>query len=323
MSGRARARRGVAQLARLRLRERDQLLHRARRAARDAPPGCWAATRADDRREIPERIEAELRVQAHVDGEYAVVAEQQRMAVGHAARHDFRGDVPPAPGRLSITSGWPRLSASRVPINRAIVSLAPPGGKTEDEADRPGWIAARRHPVLHCGKRPAHAPAAASTTGQQQRRDPAFTRDRPCESPSAPLTKKSVAAAQPALSSSLTTDSAGDNAPAVCLGMAAAVCYSRLERFPRACRLRPLVPSRGETHEPSNAYAACFRPSSRRSTRSLARSASASSRMPMAAQRRTAASRYSARTAKRIRSRSTSASRSSTRCSPRTSIRRA
>jgi hypothetical protein len=46
-----------------------------------------------DRREILQRIEAGPRVQAHVDREYAVVAEEQRVTVGHAARNDLRRDV--------------------------------------------------------------------------------------------------------------------------------------------------------------------------------------------------------------------------------------
>src|SRR5688500_7299573 len=36
---------------------------------------------------------------------------------------------PPAPGRLSITTGCPRPSESRVATMRAMVSLAPPGAK--------------------------------------------------------------------------------------------------------------------------------------------------------------------------------------------------
>src|SRR5687768_11825380 len=36
---------------------------------------------------------------------------------------------PVAPGRFSTTTGWPRLSARRLPMARAKVSLEPPGGE--------------------------------------------------------------------------------------------------------------------------------------------------------------------------------------------------
>src|SRR5437868_1924612 len=37
--------------------------------------------------------------------------------------------VVPAPGLLSITTGWPRRGASFSPIERATMSTPPPGGK--------------------------------------------------------------------------------------------------------------------------------------------------------------------------------------------------
>src|SRR6201986_3297458 len=35
--------------------------------------------------------------------------------------------LPPAPGLLSITTDWPQISARRLPIRRAVMSVEPPG----------------------------------------------------------------------------------------------------------------------------------------------------------------------------------------------------
>src|SRR5262245_44057308 len=51
--------------------------------------------------------------------------------------------LPPAPARLSITTGWPSPSESRVPTARAMVSLAPPGAKPSTKRiGRAGYSAA-------------------------------------------------------------------------------------------------------------------------------------------------------------------------------------
>src|SRR5436190_2915774 len=37
--------------------------------------------------------------------------------------------LPPAPARLSTTTGWPRISVSCCPVRRAMMSAGPPGAK--------------------------------------------------------------------------------------------------------------------------------------------------------------------------------------------------
>src|SRR6516165_10617676 len=48
----------------------------------------------------------------------------------------------PAPGRSSMTNGWPRRSDSHCPIRRATVSDVPPAANG-DEMHRPRWIGLR------------------------------------------------------------------------------------------------------------------------------------------------------------------------------------
>ena len=47
--------------------------------------------------------------------------------------------LPPAPGRLSTTTGWPHASVSFCATARARMSVVPPGGKRHDEA-RPACV---------------------------------------------------------------------------------------------------------------------------------------------------------------------------------------
>ena len=82
MRGRAIAGRGEIELAGLRLGERDQLLQRFRRHVRIDHQDIGLRADQRDRHEILLRAVGELFVQALVGGEDAVVAHQQRVAVG-------------------------------------------------------------------------------------------------------------------------------------------------------------------------------------------------------------------------------------------------
>src|SRR5690349_11949062 len=96
-----------------------------------------------DRGKISDRIEAQLVVQAHIDREHPVVAEQHRVAVGRAARDDLGSDVSASAGTI-------------VDYYRLAEALRKAGGdnarhgvagatrrETEDKADRPGWVLLR------------------------------------------------------------------------------------------------------------------------------------------------------------------------------------
>jgi hypothetical protein len=100
--------------------------------------------RQHDRREILQRMEARLLVQADVDREDAVVAEQHRVAVGIALRDDLGGDVAPGAGavvdhdRLAEALRELRRERARHRVARAS------RGESQDQPDRPHGILLRR-----------------------------------------------------------------------------------------------------------------------------------------------------------------------------------
>src|SRR5258706_4826559 len=100
MRDRAAARGRVVELARLRLRQGDQLLHRARGNVRIHDQDVGLDRDQRDRREILYRVVAEFAVETLVGRENAVVAEEPGSAVGRALRDDLRGDIAAGPGAV-------------------------------------------------------------------------------------------------------------------------------------------------------------------------------------------------------------------------------
>src|SRR5712692_5737045 len=96
----AAARGRVVQLARLRLRQGDQLLHRPHRNARIHDEDVGLDRDQRDRREVLDRVVAELAVKALVGREDAVVAEEPGGAVGRALRDQLGGDIAAGPGAV-------------------------------------------------------------------------------------------------------------------------------------------------------------------------------------------------------------------------------
>jgi hypothetical protein len=72
-------------------------------------------------------LQIELVVESRVDRMRAC-HQEERIAVGRRATASVP-IVPPAPGRLSMTNGWPRRSDSHCAIGRARMSLVLPAGK--------------------------------------------------------------------------------------------------------------------------------------------------------------------------------------------------
>ena len=75
---------------------------------------------------IPDRIEGDLRIDVRRDRVGRSGGEQQRVAVGRGFGHLFVPVRPPAPGRLSTTNCWPKLSENFWLAMRAIRSAVPP-----------------------------------------------------------------------------------------------------------------------------------------------------------------------------------------------------
>ena len=88
MRARRDAARCVVELAGLRFRERDQLLHRFHRQRRMHDEDVRQRREARDRREVAHRVERQLLVQARIDRERRGDHEQ-RVAVGRRFRDDL------------------------------------------------------------------------------------------------------------------------------------------------------------------------------------------------------------------------------------------
>ena len=83
---------------------------------------------AGDRRDVADEIEIELVVERRVD-RVRRTDQQQRIAVGGARTTASVPILLPAPGRFSMMNCWPSRSDSHCPIRRAMMSVAPAGGK--------------------------------------------------------------------------------------------------------------------------------------------------------------------------------------------------
>ena len=96
----AAAGRRIAEALRRALRQLDQLpdVRRGNRGMNQQQIG--AVRNQADRREIPDRIERELRIDADIDGLRSHRAEKQRVAVGRRARGEFRRDVAAGAGAI-------------------------------------------------------------------------------------------------------------------------------------------------------------------------------------------------------------------------------
>src|SRR5450631_4190865 len=82
MDAAAFAGRGVIELARLRLGERDQLLHVVRGQRRVDQNDERAGGDEPDRREVLARVVADVWIKRRIDGERSGAAEPERVAVG-------------------------------------------------------------------------------------------------------------------------------------------------------------------------------------------------------------------------------------------------
>ena len=80
-----------------------------------------------NRREIASRVEGASR-KGPAPRDFVARAEQQRVTVGRRFDDEPAPIVPVAPGRLSITTGWPKASFSFCARGRANESAGPPGG---------------------------------------------------------------------------------------------------------------------------------------------------------------------------------------------------
>src|ERR1700730_8055516 len=79
-------------------------------------------------RDIADEIEIELSVEAGIDC-VRRPDQKERIAVRGAFTTAWVAILVPAPGRFSITNGWPRRSDSHCPISRATMSYPPPAAK--------------------------------------------------------------------------------------------------------------------------------------------------------------------------------------------------
>jgi hypothetical protein len=68
--------------------------------------------------------------------------------------------LPLAPGRFSITTGWPMLCDSASPIERAMVSIEPPA-----ETDTTMWIGLDGYGVWALARTPASKAAGTTRDG--------------------------------------------------------------------------------------------------------------------------------------------------------------
>ena len=80
-----------------------------------------------DRREILAGIVAGILVKRGADRQRAGVAQQQRIAVGTLLATALVPTVPPAPGRLSITTFSPSTSLILSAMARPTIEVLPPG----------------------------------------------------------------------------------------------------------------------------------------------------------------------------------------------------
>ena len=110
---------------------RDQLLRNPARAGRRASPAAWcrprraryARSRAAHRRAWRCDRGSWLAQKIVAPPRNSVCPSGALRATASAAM------LPPAPGRFSITTGWPSSGAIRSASSRAVMSAAPPGGK--------------------------------------------------------------------------------------------------------------------------------------------------------------------------------------------------
>src|SRR6476660_25764 len=81
--------------------------------------------------------------------------------------------VPPAPPRLSITTGWPRLSCSFWPSTRPTMSVPPPGGYgTTRRIGRVGKGSAARAAAGNIAAPPRRVKKSRRRIGHLERRGP-------------------------------------------------------------------------------------------------------------------------------------------------------
>ena len=122
----ARAGVGVVDLAGVGLAVIDELLERLPRRVRIHDENLEALGHADDRDEILDRIVAGAGRHGGNHCQHARVAHQQRVAVRRAVATTRAPSAPPAPGRFSITTGWPSLGCRICEASRAGTSVGPP-----------------------------------------------------------------------------------------------------------------------------------------------------------------------------------------------------
>ena len=128
--GAAGPRRGVVEPARLRLRERDQLLHRPRGHRRVDDEHVRHVADVRHRGEVLQRVVGQLAEEVGCDRVGVHVAHDQRVAVGRpTSRRRRRRSCRWRRRRFSTRTPCPHHSDSRCEITRATTSVPPPGGK--------------------------------------------------------------------------------------------------------------------------------------------------------------------------------------------------
>ena len=106
--------------------QRDQALDRGGRNARMDDEDQRNVADADDRREVPDRIEGNAFGDQRID-DVSAPDHQQRRAIGRALATISAPIAPFAPARFSTTTVVPRLCCRVRPMPRPNASTAPPG----------------------------------------------------------------------------------------------------------------------------------------------------------------------------------------------------
>ena len=138
----------------------------------------WHATDARDRRDVADEIEVELVVKRRVD---RVVATTRRSVWPSAAARTTASVamLVPAPGRFSMTNGWPKLL--RKPLTRSCAQdvLGAARSKSDNDAYRPRRVGLRPRDARHGRERGgARCQMQKLATGKFHGDDPSSTFSR-------------------------------------------------------------------------------------------------------------------------------------------------
>ena len=117
---------GDVEFFRVRLRQRDELLHRLHAEIGLNGENVGRGRELADRDETLERIVRQIFVQRRID-RVAAGGKKQRVAVGSERAAAPMPILPPPPARFSTTKDAPVVSCSAAAMMRAMMSEGPPG----------------------------------------------------------------------------------------------------------------------------------------------------------------------------------------------------